>query len=115
MKFIPSRLHGFIDYATALILILAPLVVLPAVGIAKWLSIAAGVGLIIYSLITDYSVSARKAISFRLHLTLDFLAGIVFVAAPFVFGFSGLVKNYYLVIGITVILVVLFTKNDIDS
>lgn len=117
MRFIPSKIHGYIDYATAIALIVAPFVLFSAGSppIAKWLSIAAGVGLIIYSLITDYSVSARKAIPFKTHLLLDFLAGVTFVAAPFVLGFSGIEKLYFLVMGIAVILVVLCTINDIDT
>ena len=114
MKFIPSTLHGYIDYATALVLIIAPFVILPATGIAKYLSVAAGIGLILYSLITDYSASARKLISFKIHLTLDFIAGLVFVAAPFVLRFSGITKHYYLVMGLAVLAVVIFTHNDID-
>lgn len=116
MNFIPSKLHGFIDYATAIALILAPFLLLPATApdLAKWISIAAGIGLILYSLITDYSVSARDVIPFKMHLILDFVAGVVFVAAPFVLGFTGLVKTYYLVMGIAVIAVVILTHNDVD-
>ena len=117
MKFISSTFHGYIDYATAVALILAPFIILPAgaPAMAKYLSVAAGVGLIIYSLITDYSVSARKAIPFKMHLLLDFVAGIVFVAAPFVLGFVGITKIYYLIMGLAVIVVVLTTNNDIDA
>ena len=116
MKILSSTFHGYIDYATAVALIAAPFLLFPAgtPGIATWLSVAAGVGLIIYSLITDYSVSARKAIPFKMHLILDFIAGVVFVAAPFVLGFVGIVKLYYLVMGLAVIVVVLTTNNDVD-
>lgn len=117
MKFISSTFHGYIDYTTALVLIIAPFLIFPAGApeIAKYLSVAAGVGLIIYSLITDYSVSARKAISFKLHLILDFIAGAVFVAAPFVLGLTGITKTYFLIMGLAVIIVVLTTNNDIDA
>ena len=117
MKFISSTFHGYIDYAAAIVLIIAPFLLLPADApeMAKWLSVAAGVGLVIYSLITDYSLSARKAIPFKLHLVLDFIAGAVFVAAPFVLGFVGIIKIYYLVMGLAVIIVVITTNNDIDA
>lgn len=117
MKFTSSTFHGYIDYAAASVLIVAPFLLLTADApdIAKWLSVAAGVGLILYSLITDYSLSARKAISFKLHLVLDFIAGAVFVAAPFVLGFAGITKIYYLVMGLAVIIVVLTTNNDVDA
>lgn len=117
MKFIPSKLHGFIDYAAAVSLIFMPFILFPAntPSLATWFSVAAGVGLIVYSLITDYSISARKAIPFKIHLTLDFLAGVTFVVMPFILGFSGIVQAYYLVMGTAVIMVVIFTNNDIDN
>ncbi|MEO1251608.1 MAG: hypothetical protein AAFW81_04590 [Pseudomonadota bacterium] len=108
MRFINDQLHGVIDYLAALALIIAPFV-LGFTGLAQLLSVAAGVALIIYSLLTSYSLSARKAIPFNIHLMIDFLAGAAFVAAPFVLGFEGLVKTYFLVMGGAVILVVLLT------
>lgn len=117
MKFLSPTLHGFVDYAAAIALILAPFLILPdtAPAIATWFSVAAGVGLILYSLITDYSVSIRNAIPFKVHLMLDFAAGAAFVAMPFLLGFEDVTKVYYLVMGVAVILVVLVTNNTIDK
>jgi len=114
MKIIPSKFHGFLDYAVAITLILGPLV-LGFDGVAKYLAVAGGLGLIVYSLITDYSLSARKLLSFRLHLILDFVAALALTAAPFLFGFAGLEKAFYLVIGLSVIAVVLITNPETDS
>jgi hypothetical protein len=111
MRFLSPTIHGFIDYAAAIALIVAPFLLLPdtAPAIATWFSVAAGSALILYSLITDYSASVRKALPFSVHLIIDLLAGIAFVAAPFVLGFEGITKLYYLVMGAAVILVVLVT------
>ena len=117
MKFLSSKLHGFVDYAAALALIIAPFVILPADAspIAIWLSVAAGSALILYSLITDYSASVRNILPFKLHLIIDFLAGATFIAAPFVLGFEGITSIYYIVMGAAVVLVVLVTNNDVDA
>jgi len=114
MKIISSTVHGFIDYATAFALIAAPFIVFPAgaPAAAFLLSIGAGVSLVIYSLITDYSISARKAVPFKVHLLIDFLAGVTFIAAPFVLGFYGVTKTYFLVMGAAVVLVVLLTDSN---
>jgi len=114
MKIIPSKFHGALDYAVAATLIIGPLV-LGFDGIAKYLALADGIGLLIYSLITDYSLSARKLLPFRLHLILDFVAAVALVAAPFLFGFSGFEKIFYLVIGISVIAVVLITNPETET
>lgn len=114
MHIIPSKFHGLLDYAVALTLILGPFL-FGFVGPAKYLALAGGLGLFIYSLITDYSVSARKLLPFRVHLILDFVAALVLVVAPFIFGFVGLAKAFYLVIGIAVIVVVLITNPSTDE
>lgn len=113
MKIIPSKFHGVLDYAVAITLIAVPL----ALGFsdtAKYLALTGGIGLFVYSLITDYSLSARKLLPFKTHLVFDFLAALVLIAAPFIFGFVGLEKIFYLVIGIAVVVVVLITDSNTD-
>lgn len=111
MSIIPSKFHGALDYAVAATLIAAPLL-LGFEGVAKYLALVGGIGLLVYSLITDYSLSVRNVLSFKAHLVLDFIAALALSAAPFIFGFSGLEKAFYLVIGISVIAVVLITDSD---
>ena len=113
MPIIPAKYHGALDYMVAFTLILVPLL-LGFSAIAKYLAVAGGVGLLIYSLITDYSLSARNFLPFKLHLVLDFVAALVLTAAPFIFGFTGIEKIFYLVIGISVIAVVLITNPDTE-
>lgn len=112
LKILSPTVHGVIDYLAATALIVAPFLILPAdaPAIATWFSVAAGSALILYSLITDYSVSARRAIPFPVHLAIDFIAGVAFLIAPFILGFSGVTEIYYWVMGGAVILVVLFTN-----
>ena len=118
MKFIPATFHGFLDYAVALTLIAGPFV-LGFTGIAQLLAIAGGAGLFIYSLITDYSVSVQKMLPFKVHLIFDFVAALVLIAAPFIFGadggFTEIAKYFYIVIGAAVVVVVLVTNPNIEN
>lgn len=109
MRILNDKIHGVIDYAAALALMIVPFV-LGFSGIALILSVAGGAALFLYSLMTSYSLSARNAIPFGVHLVIDFVAGVAFVVAPFLFGFEGIVQTYYLVMGIAVIAVVLLTN-----
>lgn len=111
MKILSPKIHGMLDYVAALALITAPLVTGLTDG-ALWMSIAAGAGLILYSLITDYSASVAKLIPLRMHLILDTAAGLAFLIAPFVFGWAGAAFAYYLVMGSGVLLVVLLTASE---
>jgi hypothetical protein len=117
MRFINEKLHGVIDYVVAIALITAPFLLdFQSVNpTAHWLSIAAGVGLFLYSLLTSYSLSARKLIPFGVHLVFDFLAGVVFLAAPFALNFDGTVRTYYLAVGAAIVLVVLLTDPKVSA
>jgi len=112
MRFINSTLHGLLDYAAATALIIAPFLL----GLAEqsvfahWFSVAAGAGLIVYSLITKYAYSMAKIIPFKIHLMFDLAAAVVFLLAPFLFGFEGIVAGYYWVMGAGVVMVVLLSN-----
>jgi len=118
MRFIPATFHGFLDYAVAITLIAGPFV-LGFTGIAQMLAIAGGVGLFLYSLITDYSVSVQKMLPFKVHLMFDFIAALVLIAAPFIFGaeggFTEIAKYFYIVIGAAVVVVVAVTNPTIHK
>lgn len=109
IRFLTPTIHSVLDYAAA-----AGLIVLPFVlgfdGLSLWLSVAGGAGLIAYSLLTDYAFGAVSVLSFKTHLGLDLAAAAAFIAAPFVFGWTGLVMGYYFVMAAGVIVVVALTN-----
>ena len=113
-QFLNPTLHGLLDYAAAAGLILLP-VILGFDGLSLWLSIAGGLGLIGYSLITDYAYGAASFVPFKAHLILDLSAAVAFIAAPFVFGWSGLVAGYYFVMAAGVVLVVALTDTKAET
>ena len=115
---IKPDLHGVLDYAAAAGLIALPFLLdLQSQSIlAHWLSIIGGLGLILYSLFTDYLLGLKGVFSFRAHLRLDLAAAALFFLAPFIFGFQGIVTGYYLVMGAGVIIVVaLSQRGDIAN
>ena len=64
---------------------------------------------------TDYEFSIGMFIPLRIHLVLDFSAGILFILWPFIFDFTGLAMAYYLVMGFGILLVVALTQSDEES
>ena len=117
MRFIGQSFHGVLDYTVAITLIVAPFLrgFAEYGPIAQWMSVAAGAALVIYSLITDYSLSARALLPFSVHLVIDFLAGVAFVTAPFIFGFGGVAAQFYVVMGAAVVVVVLLTNPTVSK
>lgn len=116
-RFLTPTLHGILDYAAAVGLIVLPFLLdLGATSaLALWLSVAGGIGLILYSLATDYAFGLLRVLSFRSHIALDLAAAAAFVTAPFVFGWAGLTMAYYLVMAAGVVVVVLLTGKESDA
>ncbi len=117
IRFVPTWLHGFFDYIGGIGLIAAPFVFgfFSVGGIAVILPMVLGVGLILYSLLTNYErgIPGLKFIPMSVHLILDFVAAALLAASPFLFGFSNQAPNVWLphvVAGITVILLVLVSQ-----
>ena len=72
-----------------------------------------GVGLIVYSLFTKYEWGPFGFIPMPVHLVFDIVASLFLALSPWIFGFSGEALNVWLphvVVGVTVIIVVLFSK-----
>jgi hypothetical protein len=115
IRFLPTRVHGILDYVVGVALILAPNlfgfanVGGPAVFIPRLL----GIVLIAYSVLTRYEWGLIKVISMPYHLVVDALAAIFLALSPFLFGFSNHELRVWLphvVVGIAVIFVVIVSK-----
>ena len=89
MRFIPTSVHGVIDYLWGLALLAAPwLIGFADVPAAKWTAVTFGLGAILYSALTAYEFGLLKLLPVSLHLILDGIGGVALAASPFLFGFS---------------------------
>jgi hypothetical protein len=116
-KFIPTKVHGALDYIVAIALILAPWIFNFANvgGPAVVIPIVLGIGLILYSLFTRYEWGLIKVVGMPVHLVFDVLASVFLIASPFLFGFADMAANVWLphvAVGIAVIIVVIFTQTQ---
>ncbi len=106
MRFIPTRVHGVLDYVTAGVLIAAPsLLGFRKNGMQTWLPIALGVGTIGYSVLTDYELGLFKIIPMPMHLALDAANGALLAASPWLFGFAEEISAPHLGLGLFEIVV----------
>ncbi|WP_271272231.1 hypothetical protein [Aliamphritea hakodatensis] len=105
LQFITPTLHGVLDYAAAIALILAPglLNLQEDSVLVYWFSTIAGAGLILYSLFTDYALSLKGLISYRGHLILDSAASASFILVAFIHEGTTLSMLYCLVMGLGVV------------
>jgi len=122
IRFVPTWLHGYFDYIGGIVLIAAPFLFgfFSMGGVAVILPIVLGIGLILYSLLTDYErgIPALKFIPMPVHLILDFIASALLAASPFLFGFSNQAPNVWLphvVAGVGVIILVLVSQTHVQA
>jgi uncharacterized membrane protein YtjA (UPF0391 family) len=117
VRFLPTKVHGVLDYLVAIALILAPNIFQFSGmgGPAAWIPRVLGVVLILYSVFTNYEWGVFKVFAMPYHLIIDFLAALFLAASPFVFGFYGHSPNVWLphlVVGVAVILVVIVSQTQ---
>ncbi|HEX2253079.1 MAG TPA: SPW repeat protein [Thermoanaerobaculia bacterium] len=111
MRFIPTRVHGFLDYGMGLLLIAAPwLLGFTRGGAETWVPVILGAGVIVYSLMTDYELGVAPVISMPAHLWLDVLGGALLLVSPWLFGFSDHVWVPHVVFGVLEMGAGLFTS-----
>ena len=111
MRFIPTRVHGILDYAGSAFLLGTPWFFQFDHGSAEtWFPIIVAAGAMLYSMFTDYEWSVSRAIPMRVHLMLDMGAGLLLAASPWIFGFSHTVFVPHLTFGIIEIVIALFTS-----
>jgi len=106
----PTRVHGVLDYVSGLVAVASPwLFGFAGVAAAKNVAIAAGVVVIVYSLLTDYEWGAVRRIQPPLHLWLDGLLGLLLGISPWLLGFDGRVWIPPVVIGAALIAIAFFS------
>jgi hypothetical protein len=117
IRFVPTAVHGIFDYVGGLGLIVSPFIFGFSTmgGIAVILPVVLGIGLIAYSLLTNYEtgIPMLRFIPMRVHLILDFVASALLAAAPFLFGYSNQGLNVWLpqvIAGVGVIGLVLVSQ-----
>jgi hypothetical protein len=115
LQFIPTKVHGALDYIVAIALLFAPMIFgfKEVGGAAVAIPMVLGAGLLLYSILTNYEWGVFKVINMRYHLIIDTIAASLLALSPFLFGFSDEAPNAWLphiVVGITVLIVVLCSK-----
>ena len=107
-RFITKEIHVYLDYPVALTLMALPfLLSLGSINpLAFWLSVVTGVAALILTVLTDHHLGLIKVLPYSLHLVVDGLVGVAFVVTPLVLGFVDLEFWYYMILGLTVLVVV---------
>lgn len=114
IRFVTRTIHAYLDYPVALALITFPAILGlgQSTPFAFWLSVCTGAAAFVLTVLTDHETGMLRLLPYSVHLLVDFGVGLLFLAVPFVFGFSGIDFAYYVVNGLAVLTVVALHKPE---
>jgi hypothetical protein len=90
MRFIPTKIHGVMDYLYAVVLLFIPNIFhFSSNDAATYVMDVVSSAVFTYSLFTKYEVGLTKNIPMHIHLILDLVFGVLLAASPWIFGPCG--------------------------
>lgn len=126
-KIIPTRIHGYIDYATGALLSTSPLFFdkvkmeseeegpersIKKMKAEQLVPYSMGVISTAYSLFTNYELGAVKKVPMKFHLAADAVSGVFIAVSPWLFGFYKKTWIPFVAIGAMEVAVALFTERE---
>jgi len=114
LRFVTKTVHAYLDYPVAIALIALPFVL--GLGdsnvYALWLSVVTGVAAFVLTLLTDHHLGVVRILPYKFHMGVDLAVGLTFLAAPTLFGFSGIDAVFYWLNGAAVVAVISLHKPE---
>ena len=109
---IPQVAHGALEYVIGLLLIAAPFLFGFDSALATGVSVTAGVVMLAIAATSSGPAGLVKTIPPTVHVVLDIILAIFFIAAPFVFAFRDETapRNLFLILGVVLLLVTIGTR-----
>lgn len=116
IKFVTKQIHAFLDYPVALSLIVLPFALQMGSSspLALWLAVGVGAAAFLLTVFTDHQLGIVRVLPYPVHLAVDLAVGLLFVAAPSLFGFAGIDAWFYWVNGAAVLTVVSLHKPEAE-
>ncbi len=113
-RFVTKTIHAYLDYPVAFALMALPFLLGLGTShpLALTISPVIGVAALILTVLTDHHLGLIKVLPYKFHLAVDLAVGLLFLALPFVFGFSGLDAAYYWLNGAAVVAVIALSKPE---
>jgi hypothetical protein len=101
MRFIPTWIHGLLDYPMSILLMSLPwLGGFANGGAAQWIPVMAGVAMLGLSAMTAYEAGLVRTVPMSAHLLVDAVMGLLLAGSPWLFGFAETVWLSFVVLGL---------------
>lgn len=112
---ISTYAHGIIDYVVGLALLFAPNLFgfADLGGAAEIIPRILGIGILGMALLTNYELGLVRLIPFRVHRTIDIVAGLYLATSPFIHGFNTALESSWVphvIVGAAIVVIGLMTQ-----
>jgi len=111
MKILNSTVHGLLDYVVVLAFALAP-TVFGLEGAPATISYLLAVVHLLLTVLTAFQFGLIKIVSAIVHGWIELVVAICLIALPFIAGFAGAARNFYLAAGAIIFVVWLITNYE---
>ncbi len=112
MRFLPTSIHGILDYLYGIAFIAAPKLSHFDGQSVTAITTIIGILVIVYSLFTNYELSLFKSIPMKVHLAFDFFIGLFLLLSPLLFHFDHPVNLTFVLFGVFSIVASIITKTS---
>jgi len=112
MRLISTKIHGILDYLLGTFLVAAPWILNFHRGaVETWILVIAGIIILVVSMVTDHETGVWRALSMRIHLSIDFFLGVLLAASPLLLGAG---QNTYLpmMVGVIELVILIFSARE---
>ena len=104
MRIISVGLHRGLDFVTVVAFALAP-VVLALTGLAATLAYVLAVVHLALTLLTHFPEGARRPVPLLLHGAIEAVVGVALIVLPWVVGWQGAPRTFYVAAGVVILAV----------
>jgi len=110
MKVISPRMHGYLDFLTVILFLLAP-TLFGLNQIPALLAYCLAAIHLLVTLASDFPFGIVKIIPFPVHGWIERVVGPALIAVPFILGFAAdeIARNFYIGTGVVIIIVGILT------
>lgn len=108
MKILTPRFHGYLDYLTVVIFLIAPFL-LDLEGLSAIISYVLAAIHFLMTFLTDFSLGFAKLIPIKTHGWVETVVGPLILLLPFIAGLYETARIFYVVMGVIITIVSLIT------
>jgi uncharacterized membrane protein YhaH (DUF805 family) len=108
MKVLTPRFHGYLDYVTVVIFLIAP-ILLGLEGLPAIISYFLAAIHLLMTILSDFSLGFAKLIPFKKHGWIETVVGPIVLLLPFIVGLYETARIFYIAMGAIIIIVSLLT------